>query len=83
MVHLNCGLHDLKRSKETGAYQVPLAQYEANLRRDRGAPADVEPAAALVFATTTPILDDRHARRGADFDRTEADVRATTPRPCA
>ena len=30
--------------------------------------------AALVFADTTPIVDDRHAKRGADFDRTEADV---------
>ena len=69
MVHLNCGLHDLKRSKETGAYQVPLAQYEANLREiverlRRGS------GATLLFASTTPILDDRHAQRRADFDRT-------------
>ena len=64
VVHLNCGLHDLKRSKETGAYQVPLAQYEANLREiverlRRGG------GATLLFASTTPILDDRHARRRA------------------
>ena len=72
LVHLNCGLHDLKRAKATGAYQVPLAEYEANLKeivaRVRGA------GIPLVFASTTPILDARHAARGADFDRTEADV---------
>ena len=28
----------------------------------------------MVFANTTPILDERHAKRGGDFDRTEADV---------
>ncbi|MGH2355338.1 MAG: GDSL-type esterase/lipase family protein [Chloroflexota bacterium] len=74
VVHLNCGLHDLKRLKASGQYQVPLAQYEANLQeivaRLRG-----NTSAALVFATTTPILDERHAGRGADFDRFEEDVR--------
>jgi lysophospholipase L1-like esterase len=34
-----------------------------------------ETAAALVFATTTPVLDERHAQRGAAFDRFQADVR--------
>src|SRR5262249_29208363 len=31
--------------------------------------------AALIFANTTPILDERHAQRSAEFDRTEADVK--------
>jgi hypothetical protein len=74
VVHLNCGLHDLKRSKKDGHHQVELDRYSENLRRIvariRG-----ETDAALVFANTTPILDARHAQRGADFDRTEADVR--------
>jgi dienelactone hydrolase/lysophospholipase L1-like esterase len=73
VVHLNCGLHDLKRDKSGGLYQVTLDQYTANLERIvarvRG-----ETAAALVFATTTPILDERHAQRKASFDRFEADV---------
>lgn len=72
LVHLNCGLHDLKRGKATGQHQVPLARYEENLKqlvaRVRGA------GIPLVFASTTPILDERHAARGADFDRVEADV---------
>jgi dienelactone hydrolase/lysophospholipase L1-like esterase len=73
VVHLNCGLHDVKRDKTDGRYQVGLEPYVANLERIvarvRG-----ETAASLVFATTTPILDERHAQRKASFDRFEADV---------
>jgi dienelactone hydrolase/lysophospholipase L1-like esterase len=73
VVHLNCGLHDLRVDKASGRSQVPLAEYEANLRtivaRVRAATK-----AALVFATTTPIDDARHAARGAAFDRFQADV---------
>src|SRR5438132_2577808 len=73
VVHLNCGLHDLKLSKQTKQHQVDLPQYESNLKQIV-ARIQKETAAALVFANTTPILDERHARRRADFDRTEADV---------
>lgn len=73
VVHLNCGLHDLKRSKATGRHQVELDQYEANLRKIVTR-IKRETKAGLVFASTTPILDDRHAKRKADFDRVEADV---------
>ena len=73
VVHLNCGLHDLKRSKKDGRHQVELDRYEANLRQIV-ARIRAGTKAALVFADTTPILDDRHAKRGADFDRVEADV---------
>jgi len=71
LVHLNCGLHDLKLDRNTKQHQVSLAQYETNLReivtRLRG-------HTTLVFASTTPIDDARHARRGAGFDRLQADV---------
>ena len=45
----------------------PLSRIVERLRK--------ETSAVLVFATTTPIHDQRHARRNAEFDRTEADVR--------
>jgi dienelactone hydrolase/lysophospholipase L1-like esterase len=74
VVHLNCGLHDLKRSKKDGSHQVEVDRYVENLRRIVARIREGSDA-AIVFADTTPVLDDRHARRGADFDRTEADVR--------
>ena len=71
VVHINAGLHDLKLKEKS--YQVPLAGYENNLRTileriRKGTKAKV------IFATTTPILDERHAQRKAGFDRFEADV---------
>jgi lysophospholipase L1-like esterase/dienelactone hydrolase len=73
VVHFNCGLHDLKLSKKTKKHQVEPDVYEANLKAIV-ARLRKDTTAALVFASTTPILDERHAKRGADFDRTEADV---------
>src|SRR5262249_15205189 len=73
VVHLNCGLHDLKRSRTDGRHQVEPDRYAENLRRIVARIRE-RTDAALVFADTTPILDDRHARRGADFDRTEPDL---------
>jgi lysophospholipase L1-like esterase/dienelactone hydrolase len=74
IVHLNCGLHDLKRSKRDGAYQVDVTKYAANLK-EIVAQVCKERSATLVFASTTPIHNERHARRGAGFDRREEDVR--------
>lgn len=73
LIHLNCGLHDLKLDKQTKKYQVELAQYEANLR-EIAMRIRKETNAALVFANTTPIHDARHAKRGASFDRFDTDV---------
>ena len=71
IVHINAGLHDLKLTDKS--YQVTMADYEKNLRtileRIRK-----DTKAKVIFATTTPILDDRHAKRKVGFDRFEADV---------
>src|SRR5262245_495713 len=66
VVHLNCGLHDLKLSKTTKKHQVEAERYEANLK-EIVTRIRKDTSAALVFANTTPILDDRHAKRGGDF----------------
>lgn len=71
-VHINCGLHDLKFDKTMKVHQVPLDKYEANLAAIIERIRKTTPH--LVFATTTPILDDRHAGRKAAFDRFDADV---------
>ncbi len=74
VVHFNCGLHDIKISRKAKQPQISLDQYEKNLGQivDR---LQKETKARLIFATTTPIRDDLHAKREGDFDRLEADVK--------
>lgn len=65
VVHFNCGIHDTKKFKETGKFQVSPEQYEANLRKivER---LRTETKAKVLFALTTPIVDDRAAALRAD-----------------
>jgi len=74
VIHFNCGLHDLKRSKDGNTFQVELPDYEMNLKQIVGR-LRKETSAGLVFASTTPIHDQRHSNRKGTFDRFEADVR--------
>ena len=74
VIHFNCGLHDLKRSKNGKTFQVELPDYEENLK-EIVARLRKDTSASLVFASTTPIHDQRHASRKGTFDRFEADVR--------
>lgn len=71
---LNCGLHDIKKTRETGAMQVPLDQYEANLK------AIVDCAQRMkmtvVWVRTTPVDDAQHNDRSAEFTRHAADCAA-------
>ena len=73
LVHFNVGLHDLRLDKKTKTHQVELDLYEKNLETIV-ARLKKESSATLIFATTTPIDDERHAKRGG-FDRFEKDVR--------
>ena len=65
LIHFNCGLHDIKTPREGGDNQVPLSRYKANLAAivDRL----VQTGKTLVWATTTPVIYERHLRK--DFDR--------------
>jgi len=69
VVHFNSGIHDTKHFKATGKFQVSPERYEADLRKiveriRKGTHA------VVLFATTTPILDDRAAaaRKGRDYE---------------
>jgi acyl-CoA thioesterase-1 len=73
-VLLNCGLHDLRRARETRSYQESPEVYERNLRAVL-AWAARETRATWIWATITPVIDERHAGRGAPWDRFEEDVR--------
>jgi lysophospholipase L1-like esterase/dienelactone hydrolase len=78
VVHFNCGLHDLKFGKKTNAFQVPPDDYAKNLKAIAERLRKETPY--VVFATTTPIIDDRHAARKADFDRFDKDVKTYNER---
>ncbi len=74
MVHLNCGLHDVKRAPDTNALLVPLEEYRANVRQlleqvRQGTPATV------IWATTTPVNEAWHQAQKS-FARFNADIRA-------
>lgn len=75
VVHFNCGIHDTKKSKTTGTFQVSPEQYEANLR-EIVARIRKETGAVVLFATSTPILDDRaaQARTKADYELLQASI---------
>ncbi len=73
IVHLNAGLHDVRRRPETGGRpKVTVDEYAENLRSilDQLHAAG---AGCVVLATTTAVDDHRH-RRARLSERTEADV---------
>jgi lysophospholipase L1-like esterase len=74
IVHLNCGLHDLKTDRVTMEKAVALAQYVENVGRILGR-IQRETHAILIWASTTPVNEEWHAR-AKTFDRYEADVSA-------
>jgi lysophospholipase L1-like esterase len=74
ILHLNCGLHDLKTEFGTTSQAVPLDPYKANLRQIVGRIVE-QGTTQLIWATTTPVNQVwHHARK--PFDRFEADVLA-------
>ena len=71
---VNAGLHDIKTDPVTGARQVPLDQYAANLRAIVDLAATLP--ARLVWIRTTPCDERVHNRPGMDFHRFAADCDA-------
>ena len=74
VLHINCGLHDLKKDFDTGEPAIPLNQYESNLRTllER---ILTETDCTVIWAMTTPVNESwHHERKG--FDRLEDDVAA-------
>ncbi|MBN2152337.1 MAG: SGNH/GDSL hydrolase family protein [Candidatus Lokiarchaeota archaeon] len=72
VIHFNSGLHDVKRAYGSERRQQPPEAYVDNLRRVVAA-LRAGSGARLVWATTTPVIFQRHhAKKG--FDRFEEDV---------
>lgn len=74
VVHLNCGLHDLRFDPGASAQLVPLQQYRSNLRQIFGL-LEREERPRVIWATITPI-DERRHRMSKASRRYEADVGA-------
>jgi lysophospholipase L1-like esterase len=72
VVHINCGLHDLKKEFGQDRAAIPLAQYETNVRTILTR-LQAETGASVVWATTTPVNQAWH-HANKSFDRFEADV---------
>ena len=73
IVHVNCGLHDLKRAFGAES-EVSLAEYERNVRQILQR-LQRELNGAVVWAATTPVDETWH-HQNKGFDRLEADVEA-------
>lgn len=72
---VNCGLHDIKTDPTTGAKQVPLDQYERNLRAMLETVEEMRPR--FVWIRTTPCDESVHNRnRNGAFLRFAADCAA-------
>ncbi len=74
VVHLNCGLHDLRREFGTTGNAVPIADYARNLAAIFRTIGEL-PGTVLIWATTTPV-NERWHHDNKPFDRFEADVQA-------
>ena len=74
LVHINCGLHDLRHEFGSDANVIPLAQYVLNVRLILSRLREASDA-QIVWANTTPVNQARH-HSNKSFDRFEEDVRA-------
>jgi len=74
IVHLNCGLHDIKREFDAEENNINIEQYSKNVELILREILD-KTNAKVIFALTTPVNEKwHHARKG--FDRFEDDVKA-------
>lgn len=73
LIHVNCGLHDLRFWPDRDEYQVPVASYRENVALLAGALAAT--GAKILWATTTPVLDGA-PKMNAQFSRRNEDVEA-------
>ena len=72
IVHINCGLHDIKTPFDSDARAIPLSQYQANVREILTRLRDATQA-TVIWATTTPVNHAWH-HQNKPFDRFETDV---------
>jgi len=72
IVHVNCGLHDIKREFGASKNQVPPDRYEGNVR-DILERLKEKHGTRIIWASTTPVNHEWH-HENKPFDRFEEDV---------
>ena len=68
---VNCGLHDIKVDAASGKHQIPIDQYEENLRGIIGVASRL--GTCLAWIRTTPCDEAVHNKPGMGFHRFSAD----------
>lgn len=71
IVHINCGLHDLRKEADSTA-RTPLPQYIENVRTLLSK-IQAETNVTIIWASSTPVNEAMH-NKNKKFDRFEADV---------
>jgi hypothetical protein len=71
---VNCGDHDIKRNAVTGTVQVPIVDYECNLRSIVTMAREMR--VPLVWIRTTPFDERIHNSAGLKFHRFASDAAA-------
>jgi lysophospholipase L1-like esterase len=74
IVHINCGLHDIRRAYDSDARAIPLDAYTSNVRQILTR-IQQKTEATVIWAATTPVNYERH-HEVKGFDRFESDVDA-------
>jgi lysophospholipase L1-like esterase len=73
VIHVNCGLHDIRLGVDTKRYQISPAEYEANLGELAGKLRALQ-GCTVIWALTTPVVEDRHNPRSREFTRNMQDI---------
>ena len=71
---LNCGLHDIKTTPDSGEKQVPIDAYEENLKKILASANRM--GMKVVWVRTTPVDDNVHNKPASTFFRFAADCAA-------
>lgn len=72
IVLLNCGLHDIKRNRETKEINVDEKTYEMNL--EKAILRFRKEGMQVIWVSTTPVIDELHNTRITEFYRFNEDV---------
>ncbi len=77
VLHLNCGLHDIRTLVDgRSEILVPLEWYRRNVEAILALIGERCPQAKLIWATTTPVLEEITGQSGRDFQRFNRDIEA-------